>query len=166
VAALGRRVPREWSATERFRFANLLALSVATTILAFLPIVLEHFPISSIAVWASSSVILMAFCVLFLAYVLREALAMSTVERDQLRRWMAAAWFGGLSGVALAQGISIATATEAVAAAVYVAGMLVLLTLAGLQFALHAFSSIAEREHSPEARHAADSGSSGGNDAA
>ena len=66
-------------------------------------------------------------------------------EREQLRRWMAAAWFLGLGGVAIAQSLSLLMATESVIAATYVSGTLVLLTLAGLQFALHAFSTITER---------------------
>lgn len=87
----------------------------------------------------------MLSCAFFLAYVFRTARTISAAERNQLSQWMAAAWVFGLGGVALAQGIAIATAPEPVDAAIYVAGTLVLLALAGLQVALHAFNAITER---------------------
>ena len=52
VAAFGHRTPTEWSEAARFRFENLLTVSVAASILAFLPVVLTQFSISAARAWA------------------------------------------------------------------------------------------------------------------
>jgi hypothetical protein len=141
VAALGRRSPRDWSATARFRFANLLSLTVATSILAFLPVAVAHFPIPSSTAWTSSGFVLALFCVSFLTDLVRRVRAIDAPQAGELPRWMAIVWFGGMGGVAIAQLTAIVGFSQSLGAA-YVAGILVLLTVSGLQFGLLAFSSI------------------------
>jgi hypothetical protein len=143
VAALGRRSPRDWSATARFRFANLLSLTVATSILAFLPVALAHFPISASTAWTSASFVLALFCVFFFTHIFRRFRAINAAQAGEIRRWMGVVWFGGMGGVAIAQLTAVAGFPQSLGAA-YVAGILVLLTVSGLQFALLAFSSITD----------------------
>ena len=144
VAALGRRSPRDWTATARFRFANLLSLTVATSILAFLPVAVAHFPVSSSTAWTSSSLVLALFCVLFLTDIVRRARAIDAAETGNLNRWMAVVWLGGVGGVAIAQLTAVAGFPQSLGAA-YAAGILVLLAASGMQFGLLAFSSITDR---------------------
>ncbi len=54
---------------------------------------------------------------------------------------MGVVWFGGVGGVAIAQLTAVTGFPQSLGAA-YVAGVLVLLTVSGLQFGLLAFSSI------------------------
>lgn len=61
---------------------------------------------------------------------------------ERLRPWMSAVWIGAMGGGALAQGINIIGATES-RGALYVAGILVLLIVSGIQFVLLALSSVA-----------------------
>ena len=86
VAAFGHRSPSDWSAVARFRFENLLTVAVASSILAFLPVVLAHFSIAPVRVWAWSGAALALFCLWFLLQLFR-------------RRPKATAEGGGLRGL-------------------------------------------------------------------
>jgi hypothetical protein len=57
---------------------------------------------------------------------------------------MAVVWFCGMGGVALAQLANIAVSTESRGGGPYVAGILVLLAISGLQFILLALSSVSQ----------------------
>jgi hypothetical protein len=142
VAALGYRSPSEWPASARFRFANLLSVAVAASLLAFLPIVLAYFAISDSAVWAWSSAALGLFCVGFFTLRVRRGISIIRDKSEQLNPWMGFAWVIGIGGVALGQLANIATMPTPRASALYVAGILVLLTLSGLQFVLLALRSV------------------------
>jgi hypothetical protein len=142
VAALGYRSASDWSATDRMRFANLLSVAVAATLLAFLPVVLSHFALSDSAVWAWASAALGLFGVSFLILLVRRAIAIARGELEQPNRWMGLAWVIGMGAVALGQLANIATMPTPRASALYVAGILVLLALSGLQFVLLALHSV------------------------
>jgi hypothetical protein len=141
VATFGRRSPSDWSAAARFRFGNLLTTAVASCILAFLPVVLAHFPIAPFTVWAWSGAALAFFCLSFLVQLFRRV-PKKTAEGRGLRRWMAVVWVGGMGGAALAQLANIAASSEGRGGAPYVAGILVLLAISGLQFIVLALSSV------------------------
>jgi hypothetical protein len=139
VAAFGHRSPADWSAAARFRFENLLTVSVAASLLAFLPVVLAHFSIPAAVVWAWSGAALALFCVSFLIQTFRRG---RRIASEELSWWMALIWMGGMIGVALAQMANLAIPVESRGAGPYVAGILVLLAISGLQFILLALSSI------------------------
>jgi hypothetical protein len=88
VATFGHRAPSDWSAAARFRFENLLTVAVASSILAFLPVVLEHLSIAPVTVWAWSGAVLAFFCLSFLLQLFRRA-PKTTEGGGELRRWMA-----------------------------------------------------------------------------
>jgi hypothetical protein len=139
VAAFGHRAPSDWSAAARFRFRNLLTVSVAASILAFLPVVLALFDLSPATVWAWAGAALGLFCVAFLVQTFRLG---RTIDVSELSRLMAWVWMGGMGATALAQLANIALAGESRDGGPYVAGILVLLAISGLQFILLALKSI------------------------
>jgi hypothetical protein len=142
VAAFGQRSPSDWSAAARFRFENLLTVAVAASILAFLPVVLGHFSMSLATVWAWSGAALGFFCVGFLAQTIRRGRNVAADGGRGLRWWMALVWVGGMGGIALAQLANIAVSGGSRGGGPYVAGILVLLAISGLQFILLALSSV------------------------
>jgi hypothetical protein len=128
VAALGVKSLAELPAIHRFRFANLLVVSVGAALFAFLPVVLEQFPIGSSAVWTSSS----AFLALFARW--RAGLRLGTLNRGPLNLWMVTSWIGVLSAVFLLQLANAIEWPSSRSGAAYVAGVFGLLLLSGLQF--------------------------------
>jgi hypothetical protein len=142
VAALGHRSPSDWTAAARFRFANLLSVTVATSLLAFLPIALSHFSISSSTAWAWSSTALAFFCLAFLLQLIRGGRKVAA-EGGRLALWMAPLWICSMGGGALAQVANIAGATES-RGAPYVAAILALLAVSGIQFVVLALSSVSD----------------------
>jgi len=134
VAALGVRSLSEIRALDRFRFANLLVVSVGAALFAFLPIVLQQFPIGSSAVWASSSALLAVFAVALLLKRWRAGLQLGPMTRGPLNLWMVTCWIGALSAICLLQLANIFEWPGSRSGAAYVAGVFGLLLLSGLQF--------------------------------
>jgi hypothetical protein len=141
VAAFGHRTPTEWSEAARFRFENLLTVSVAASILAFLPVVLTQFSISAARAWAGSSAALGLFCGTFLLQTYGRG---RRINKRQLKRWRAIIWMSGMAGVAIAQLANLLVSGESRGGAPYVAGILVLLAISGLQFIFLALSSVSD----------------------
>jgi hypothetical protein len=139
VAAFGHRSPAEWSLATRFRFENLLTVSVAASLFAFLPVVLSHLSLSARAVRSWSGGALAFFCVVFFVQTFRRGLEVRS-KGGTLRRWIAIIWSGGMMGVALAQLVGFLVPAQT-AIGLYVAGILVLLSISGLQFIVLALDS-------------------------
>jgi hypothetical protein len=134
VAALGVKSLAELPAHNRFRFANLLVVSVGAALFAFLPVVLEQFPIRSSGVWASSSALLALFAGTLLFARWRVALRLGPLNRGSLNLWMVTCWIGVLSAVCLLQLANVVEWPSLRSGAAYVAGVFGLLLLSGLQF--------------------------------
>lgn len=141
VAALGFRSMSELPAVARFRFENLLVFSVAAALLAFLPVALGQFPISEAAVWSFSSASLGVLPVVFLAVRLPRFRRIGTADPESLSSWMA--WLTLLTFVVVSglQATNVLGWPAARGGGPYVAGILALLFLSGLQFILLALRS-------------------------
>lgn len=142
VAALGHRTPSEWSPAARFRFQNLLTVTVAASLLAFLPVALGHLALSPAAVWTGSGLALALFCTVCLADAFRRGAKVGT-GGPGLRRWMAVVWVSGMAGAAIAPLIGLVV-PGAGGGGPYIAGILLLLAISGLQFVLLALRSVTE----------------------
>jgi hypothetical protein len=134
VAALGVKSLSELSEFHRFRFVNLLVVSVGAALFAFLPVVLEQFPLSSSAVWTSSSALLAVFAGALLLGRWRTGLRLGPMIGGPLNLWMAICWISALSAVCLLQISNILQWPGTPSGSVYVAGIFGLLLLSGLQF--------------------------------
>jgi len=134
VAALGAKSLSELPALHRFRFANLLVVSVAAALFAFVPVILEQFPIGASAMWASSSAFLAVFAGTLLFARWRAGLRLGSLTRGPINLWMATCWVGVLSGVCLLQLANVVEWPWSRSGAAYVAGVFGLLLVSGLQF--------------------------------
>lgn len=134
VAALGASSVSELPAPARFRFANLLVVSVGAALFAFLPVALDQFSPSSRAVWGWSSGFLCLFTGSLLAFRMRPGRRIQRAQPGSLRLWVAALWIGILVSVTTTQVANIAEWPMERGGASYVAGIFGLLVLSGLQF--------------------------------
>lgn len=134
VAALGVTSLDALPAVLRFRFANLLVVSVGAALFAFVPVVLEQFHVGSGAVWSSSSLLLAGFAGSLLVARLRAGLRLGPLSEGPLNLWMVVCWLGGLSAVFLLQIANVIEWPWSRTGAPYVAGIFGLLLLSGLQF--------------------------------
>jgi hypothetical protein len=149
VAALGVKSLSELPPLHRFRFANLLVVSVGAALFAFLPVVLQQFPIGSSAVWASSSGMLSIFAGTLLFARWRAGLRLGALGKGPLNLWMAICWIATLSAVCLLQLSGLLEWPWARGGSAYVAGVFGLLFLSGLQFISLALPSQA-KDRAPE----------------
>jgi hypothetical protein len=134
VAALGVKSLASMPALHRFRFANLLMISVGAALFAFLPVVLDQFSVDPGTVWASSSLFLALFAGSLLVTRWRAGLRLGPLTSGPLNLWMALCWIVSLSAVLLLQVANLAEWPWSRAGAPYVAGVFGLLFLSGLQF--------------------------------
>jgi hypothetical protein len=145
VAVLGARSVTELSPLSRFRFSNLLVISVSTCLLAFAPLVLGAFSLASSLIWAWSSATLALFALLFLIAANTRQRRVRAAEvaagRAAGRTWMAVFSICVLVGVCLSQCVNAIAWPLSRGAALYVAGLFGLLILSGLQFILLALDS-------------------------
>ena len=131
VAALGRSI--EWDEKARFRFQNLLVISVSAVFLALLPLALSTFNIASERGWMISLCVMVAFALGF--FVLRAPIARRlTGVGDRVTFFTGLMFLIGLSTVVVLQVLGVAGVLTR--SAVYVAGIVLLLFLSALQFAV------------------------------
>jgi hypothetical protein len=141
VAALGARSVSDLHAATRFRFSNLLVMTVAASLFAFVPIVLGVADLESSTIWALSSVL---FGVFTLGHMGLNRSALRRVRAQNptlLRPWMA------VVSVSILALISLALFANAVgwpfgrSGLPYVCSVFGLLVLSGVQFILLALDS-------------------------
>lgn len=134
VAALGVKSLAAMPAVHRFRFANLLVISVGAALFSFLPVVLGQFPVGSRTVWGSSSLLLAIFAGTLVITRWRAGLRLGPMTSGPLNLWMAICWIVALSTVFLFQVANLVEWPWSRTGAPYVAGIFGLLLLSGLQF--------------------------------
>lgn len=141
VAVLGIRSVTELGPLERFRFSNLLVISVAACLLAFAPLVLDQFDLDSSSSWAYSSAAMALFALIFLMSRSRAARRMRALQPRWGQPWMAVLSVAVLAGLVVSQSANAMGWVLERSAAVYVSGIFALLVLSGLQFVLLALDA-------------------------
>ena len=134
VGALGARSVPELSSAARFRFTNLLVVSVAAALFAFVPVVLSQFTATSQVIWGWSSASLCLFAGTLFFVRWPEGRRLGRAQPGSLRTWVAFCWMLVLALVTAAQLSNLAAWPTARGGALYVAGVFGLLALSGLQF--------------------------------
>jgi len=138
VAALGNT--STWSEIARFRFQNLLGISIATVVLSLLPILVSSYEIDDFLKWRIVCFVLATFVVGFL--VLRAPIARRLTQEnasDRALRTTGLAFATILPIVLLLQVLSV-VGIFSLGFAFYLTGLLALLFLSALQFALLALA--------------------------
>jgi hypothetical protein len=141
VVALGVRSVAELRPIDRFRFSNLLVISVFACLLAFVPIVLAGFALPVESTWVLASLSLALFSIGFLAWASIAARRVRKQQTSRGRSWMAALSVGVLMGILVAQCANALDWPFSRGAHIYVAGVFGLVILSGLQFILLALDS-------------------------
>jgi len=133
IAALGK--DWDWDDKARFRFQNLLAISLCTILLCLLPIALNFYALSQWYIWTISSVAMALFAFGF--FIFRAPIArrlISTDPDDRAGNAVGRTFLITLSATVVLLGLGATSVVNQVAA--YVSGLVAYLVLSGLQFVL------------------------------
>ena len=142
VAVFGRASDGSWSAPDRIRVRNLVEQSLFVSILGFLPGAVFQFPFLSAQVWAFSSIVLAVVLGIDSLLWIRRALVLRRL--GSWRPWMGIFGVSSLGAALLLQVLNLVNSVEGHGeSGPYVAGLLILLLLAGLQFGLLVFGRVA-----------------------
>ena len=141
VAALGARSIGDLSIATRFRFANLLVMSVGSSLFALVPVVLVVAGAGMPFVWALSSAVLGLFTLGYALAAARAARRALSPNPRLLRPWMAVLAVGVQTFVCITQFVNVLGWPFGRGGMLYVSSIFALLVLAGVQFVLLALDS-------------------------
>jgi uncharacterized membrane protein len=144
VAIFGRRADGALAPMDRIRVRNLVEQALIVAILGFLPLALFRLNVSEPGTWTISSVVLGV--VLSLGLVLWFIRARALRKLASLRLWMAAVGTVSLGAALFLQVLNVTGWIFDSESGPYLAGLLLVLFLAGLQFALLVFSRLGTTE--------------------
>lgn len=133
VAALGK--DWDWDDKARFRFQNLLAITLFTILLCLLPVALDFYGISQWYLWTISSAVMALFAVGF--FIFRAPVAWKMITNDPDDRAgnaVGRTFLITLSATVVLLGLGAMSIVNQVAA--YVSGLVAYLVLSALQFVL------------------------------
>jgi hypothetical protein len=136
VATFGRRAEGQWLPEERFRLINMIVLSLVACLLSFVPLIEDLFHLAEVTLWTVDSVLLSLFCTAYVVYVVPQRWRLDQSRHGALRPWMAAALIIAFGFAIVLQALNATGVLVERGAGPYVAGLSLLLTIAGLQFAL------------------------------
>jgi len=149
VAVFGRRAHGEWFLEDRFRLTNMLVTSLGACLFAFVPLsgVLLH--LHGPGLWAVASILMCAYCVTYIVYLLPRWQHLLREHPGVLSLRASAVVLLSSSLAALLQLLNAASILFHREPGPYVLGLLLLLIIAGLQFALLVLRPLAaHRAHS------------------
>ncbi len=136
VAVFGQRPQGRWFPEDHFRLANMLLTSLGACLLAFVPVMGSLFHVREPAVWATASALMGAFCVAYFLYALPIRIRLHHTRRGVAPLWATLVFVLSLCSAAALQALNAASIAFAREPGPYVAGLLLLLIAAGLQFGL------------------------------
>ncbi len=135
VAAFGRRTDGKWLPEERFRLTNMLITSLGACLFAFVPLTEELLHVPETALWTTSSTLLGAFCAVYVLYAMPHRKRLDWFRPGLLPVWATAVFVLSLCSGAVLQALNAVAILVERGGGPYVAGLLLLLVAAGLQFA-------------------------------
>ena len=141
VGALGVRSIGELSLATRFRFGNLLVMSIGAALFALVPLVLDLAGVETALVWALSSAVLGLFTLGHVVVGRRRARRAFSLNPRLLRRWMQVLSVGVHICICVAQLANVLGWPFGRSGMAYVSSIFALLVLAGIQFVLLALDS-------------------------
>jgi hypothetical protein len=134
VAVFGRRSERTWSAVESFRLTTLIMNAVGPALLAFLPFALENLRVSPPFVWGSSSAVLLGFIIMQTAWVFSRGVRAFRQSGEPVRPWIVITMNSCSGLAALLQVLNLAGVWFHQELGPYLAGLVLLLAIAVVQF--------------------------------
>jgi peptidoglycan/LPS O-acetylase OafA/YrhL len=135
VATFGRRAEGQWLPEERFRLINMIVLSLVACLFSFVPLIEDLFHLDEVTLWTVASVLLSILCAVYFVYAVPQRWRLEQSRHGALRPWMAAALIIAFGFAIVLQAFNATGVLVERGAGPYVAGLSLLLTIAGLQFA-------------------------------
>jgi len=145
VAALDRRARGDWFPEERFRLINMVAISLGTCLFTFLPLVEELLGLSESALWVAASILMGAFCATYVLCAIPLRRRVGRSRPGSLPLWATVVFVLCLCSAAALQVLNVTAILVERRAGLYVAGLLLLLVAAGLQFAFLVLEPLSPR---------------------
>jgi hypothetical protein len=142
VAVFGGRADGKWSPGERFRTTNMLILSLGACLLSFLPLTEELFQIPEPVLWMIASLFLGVFCAFYCGYTIMMLRKLNLLRPGMLIKWVRVVYFTCLTLAIVLQALNAAEIFSARGPGPFVAGLVLMLIPAGLQFALLVLMSL------------------------
>jgi hypothetical protein len=136
VAVFGRRAHGEWFLEDRFRLTNMLVTSLGAGLFAFFPLIALYLHLQAPSLWTVSSLLLFVYCATFMANTLPHWYHLITKHPGTLS--VPASFIVYLSSgfAALVQVLNATSLIFHREPGPYILGLVLLLVIAGLQFAL------------------------------
>lgn len=136
VAVFGRRAHGEWFLEDRFRLTNMLVTSLGAGLYAFIPLIEAYLHLHGPTLWTIASLAMFVYCAAFIVTTLPHWLHLITKHPGVLS--VPASFIVYLSSTlaALIQLLNAASILFHREPGPYVLGLVLLLVIAGLQFAL------------------------------
>jgi hypothetical protein len=135
VAALDRRARGDWFPEERFRLMNMVVISLGTCLFTFVPLAEELFGLSKSTLWVTASILMGAFCAVYVLYAIPLRRRVGRSRPGSLPLWSTVVFVLCLCSAAALQALNATAILVERGAGLYVAGLLLLLVAAGIQFA-------------------------------
>ncbi len=135
VAVFAGRTDGKWAPAERFRTTNMLILSLGACLLSFVPLTGEMFQISNGTTWMFSSLLLGLFCAAYFTYTIGMIRKLNLLRPGALIVWVGIVYFICLILAVILQVINAVGILTASGPGPFIAGLILMLVPAGLQFA-------------------------------
>jgi hypothetical protein len=135
VAVFGRRAHGEWLPEDLFRLRNLMFMSLSVCLLAFAPLVLITWHVAVAPAWALASLLLGVGSMVYLWYARPASQRLRRDRPGLLPTWASAAFIAALCLAATLQLLNVVGLFFERGAGPYLAGLLLLLCVAAMQFA-------------------------------
>jgi hypothetical protein len=135
VAVFGGRAEGNWTPEERTRMINMLILSLAVCLFSFIPITEDLFKFSESVIWMSSSLCLGIFCAVYFIYAINTTQKLLHTRKGMIVPWVRVAFMTCLPLAVLFQILNVFGLGIERGPGPLVAGLVLTMTLAGIQFA-------------------------------
>lgn len=136
VAVFGRRAHGEWFLEDRFRLTNMLVTSLGAGLYAFFPLIALDLHLHGPPLWTVSSLLMFVYCVVFIVTTVPQWLHLITKHPGALSVPASFVVYLSAGFAALVQLLNAASVLFHREPGPYVLGLVLLLVIAGLQFAL------------------------------
>ena len=149
VAVFGRRSVGEWAPIDIFRLLNLVSTSLGAALFALLPFGLRHLHLPETSVWVASSAMLAVFTVAFLVFSTWRGRQIFLQNPGSVRPGVAIVLYLSILSCLILQVLNIGGVLFQQELGPFLAGLLLLLLVSAIQFALLLFAPLSGKPAAP-----------------
>jgi hypothetical protein len=145
VVVFGERAHGDWLVQDRFRLVNMITMSLASCFLSFGPLILDVFHVSTERIWVLSSAISGAGYFLYFLYAFPQALKLMHKNMTYIERRLSISILLTMIAVTFLQIMNAMNFGITSGPGAYIIGLLVLIFVAGIQFAILVLTPIKKK---------------------